>query len=210
MMLDPRPGWFQRLELDRAVIPRRSCSERLFQKNASMYECLVLALNEPPELQGEYHANLPVWLAHSPRQQFYVVQVSWLGDAPSSNCTCSGWVLPASAGMTVMPLSLRAVRESDRTHGSSAGRPAAVSGAGPCTCARRAAAHKHPVGPVCVEWLSRMLKPQPQMHACATMPVSYGDARHDGRRKTKYAGGWPMTRREYEHLLSIARPRAQQ
>lgn len=33
---------------------------------------------------------------------------------------------------------------------------------------------------------------------------------NDRRKKTYHSKGWPMKRREYEHILSIARPRAQQ
>lgn len=79
MMRDPRPAW-----MDTYNFPRQLCSEQLFRKNASMYDCLLVALGEHPELQGEYHANLPTWLDNFPREQFYVVQVGAAGGLITS------------------------------------------------------------------------------------------------------------------------------
>ncbi len=76
MSITPRPEWLQKLEIDRKAVPRRDCAERLFKNESSMYDCLLVAFSEHPEVQGEYHANLQTWLAVFPPARFHVVQVS--------------------------------------------------------------------------------------------------------------------------------------
>lgn len=76
MSITPRPDWLQKLEIERKAVPRRDCAELLFRNKTSMYDCLLVAFQEHPEVSGEYHANLQTWLGVYPPGRFHVVQVS--------------------------------------------------------------------------------------------------------------------------------------
>lgn len=74
MIIDPRPDWVQAV-IDREKQPRSNCSEWVLKNQTSMYECLLVAFSEPPEVAGDYHTSLPIWLATFPAERFHIVQV---------------------------------------------------------------------------------------------------------------------------------------
>ena len=159
------------------------CLRLLAQGKASMYQCVLPHLTETNATR--YAESLEAWLAAWPRDQLHVIQARRRGGGTRLLWGCRHRCSSAAA--------LLARRPVHRRPAAAPRRPAAR----PSQFENLTAPATH--GAV-LEDLQRFLGLDPVL-APPTLPLA-------NSRKAAKPEGWPMRRSEYQHLLGIAKSRA--